>query len=147
MSSLYFDTGVVLKLIVEEPLSARVRSFVETRRAPVLLTKLIEIEIENTLHALFFRGTITDLELTGARRLVADLLRRRLFQRVALSLDKVAAETLRLAPTVTSKTGCRTLDLMHIATATLIGSQEFISTDRRQLEAAKLSGLLTCDLN
>lgn len=146
MSSLFFDTGVALKLIVEEPLSAGVRTFVEKRRAPVLFSSLIEVEIQNALHALFFRGTITRVELSAARHLISDLEHRGLFRRVSLSLDKVAAETLRLAPLVTSETGCRTLDLMHISTAILLGVREFVSTDKRQLESAKLCGLQTIDL-
>lgn len=37
--------------------------------------------------------------------------------------------------------GCRTLDLMHIASALLLGAGGFVSTDKRQCHAAKLCGL------
>ncbi len=51
-----------------------------------------------------------------------------------------------LSPFVTSQTGCRTLDLMHIGAARLLGSSEFVSTDKRQLRAAEIAGLRAVDL-
>lgn len=146
MTGPYFDTGVALKLVIEEPLSPVVREFVAKQRIPVPFSRLIEVEIENALQALLFRREITGAQLAGARGLVEGLVRKGQFQRVDLSLDKIATETLSLAPIVTSKTGCRTLDLMHVATAKLLGGSEFVSTDRRQIQAAKLCGLRTINL-
>jgi len=51
MSQPYFDTGLVFKLIVEEPLSAVFQKWLETRGVPVPYTRLIELEVENTLQA------------------------------------------------------------------------------------------------
>lgn len=142
----YFDTGVALKLVVEKPLSPVARGFVAMRRIPVPFSRLIEVEIENALQALLFRKEITREQFAGARALVVGLLRRGQFQRVELSLDKIVTETLSLAPVVTSQTGCRTLDLMHVASAKLLGIGEFVSTDKRQIKAAKLCGLQTVNL-
>lgn len=134
------------ELVIEEPLSPVVRGFVAKRRVPVPLSRLIEVEVENALQALLFRQKITEEQLAGARGLVARLVRKGQFQRVDLSLDKIATETLSLAPVVTAKAGCRTLDLMHVATAKLLGASEFVSTDKRQIEAAKMCGLHTISL-
>jgi len=146
MTGPFFDTGVALKLVIEEPLSPVVREFVARRRVPVPFSRLIEVEIENALQALLFRQEITGEQLAGARALVAGLVRRGQFQKIDLSLEKIATETLSLASVVTSQTGCRTLDLMHVATAKLLGVGEFVSTDKRQIKAAKLCGLHTVDL-
>ncbi len=146
MSACYFDTGVVLKLVIEEPLSARVRAFVHARRVPIPFSRLIEVEIENALHALLFREAITGSQLAGARSLVADLVREGRFRSLPLSLDRIATETLSLAPLVTPKTGCRTLDLMHVATAKLLMAEAFVSTDRRQINAAQMCGLHTINI-
>lgn len=146
MSGPFFDTGVVLKLVVEEPLSAVVRTFVATRRIPVPISKLIEVEMENALQAMLFRKQITSEQLAGARTLVQELIRRGRFVRMDLSLDRIAAEALSLAGVLTPVTGCRTLDLMHVATAKLLGVREFVSTDKRQIEAAKRCGLEVINL-
>ncbi len=141
MSIHYFDTGMALKLVVEEPLSARTRAFVAKRRIPVPFSRLMEVEIENTLHALRYRNVITARQLAGARSMVGELTARGRFYCIDLPLDQIARETLSLAPWITAKTGCRTLDLMHVATAKLMRAAAFVSTDKRQLKAARLCGL------
>lgn len=52
----FFDTGVALKVVVSEPLSRRVLDFVKKRRAPVPISRLIELEMETALKAMAFRG-------------------------------------------------------------------------------------------
>jgi len=146
MSPVFLDTGLVLKLIVEEALSPVVRRFLENRGVPVPFPKLIEVEVENALQALCFRADILPAQLIKCRELVCSLVEEGRFQKVPLSLDVVAAEALTISPVVTAKTGCRTLDLMHVATAKLLAAEEFVSTDKRQLRAAEVCGLKVLDL-
>lgn len=147
MTQPYLDTSLVVKLIVAEPLSGRVQSFVQQRRLAVPYTKLIEIETLNTLHAKFFRGEMTRRQLRACEELIADFLGEGRFIRPALSMDDVFEEALRSLPAITGGTGCRTLDLMHVASAKLLGLREFASTDKRQLRAAKAARLTPLDLN
>jgi predicted nucleic acid-binding protein len=146
VTGLIFDTGVVLKLVVEEPLSPVVRKFVEIRQVAIPISRLVELEMENALQALCFRGRIHPVQLAAAKQLIRELFLAGRFRRIGLSLDKIAAETLALAPEITRATGCRTLDLMHVATAKLLDAVEFVSTDKRQLKAAAACGLKTLDL-
>lgn len=143
----FFDTGVALKLIVPEPLSNEILSFVKKRGVPVLVTRLIELEMETALNAMAFRDHITTAQLATAKTLLTEMTKEGKFVPVGLSLDEIAAESLRLSPSITLKTGCRTLDLMHIASARRLGCKEFVSSDRRQLKAAKLAGLKPLDLS
>lgn len=143
MKDVYFDTGVALKLVVEEPLSARVRAYIQAARIVVPVSLLMEVEIENALHALRFRNLITDEQLAGARKLVVELMATGRFHCIDLNLDRIFREALSLVPLVTMKTGCRTLDLMHVATAKLLRAEVFVSTDKRQIEAARMCGLKT----
>lgn len=143
----FFDTGVALKLIVSEPLSGVVLSFVKKRGVPVPVSKLIELEMGTALHAMAFRKHITTAQLATAKNLLAELTKEGKFLPMGLSVDEMAAESLRLSPSITLKTGCRTLDLMHIASARLIGCKEFVSSDQRQLKAAKIAGLKPIDLS
>ncbi len=143
----FFDTSVVLKLILAEPLSPKVLAFVKRRRSTIPTTRLVELEMETALNALAFRGAITSAELKSSIALIAQMTVQGKFVPTGISLDDIAAESLRLSPRIASKTGCRTLDLMHIASALLLGCPEFVSTDQRQLRAAKLAGLKIIDLS
>ena len=146
MTQPYLDTGLVVKLIVEEPLSARVREFLKRRAVAVAYPRLIEIEPVNTLHAKRFREEITPAELKQCLALVGDLLNEGRFFRPSLSLDDVALESLHMLPAITTSTGCRTLDLMHVASAKLLGWREFVSSDQRQLQAAAKANLKVVDM-
>lgn len=143
----FFDTSVALKLVLAEPLSAKVLAFVKRRRLTIPTTRLVELEMETALNALAFRGAITSAELKSSRALIEELKVEGKFISTGISLDDIAPESLRLSPRIASKTGCRTLDLMHIASALLLGCPEFVSTDQRQLKAAKLAGLKAIDLS
>ena len=136
MTQPYLDTGLVVKLIVKEPLSDRVRTFLQRRAVAVAYTRLIEIETVNTLHAKRFRKEITSSQLKQCLVLINELLREGRFFRPPLSLDDVLLEALRELSAITAVTGCRTLDLMHVASARLLGWREFVSSDQRQLHAA-----------
>jgi hypothetical protein len=46
---------------------------------------------------------------------------------------------------VTVGTGCRTLDLMHLVSAKLLGYSEFVTIDQRQAAGARLAGLSVID--
>lgn len=46
-----------------------------------------------------------------------------------------------LADRVSATTGCRTLDLLHVAIADLWKCVEFVSSDERQLKAARAAGM------
>lgn len=146
MTQPYLDTGLVVKLIVKEPLSGKVRAFLTERKLAVPYTRLIEIETLNTLHAKCFLGDMTPVQLKQCKKLIAELLEEGRFFRPPLSLDEIAEETLKRLPPITGATGCRTLDLMHIVSARLLGWREFVSTDRRQLRAAAAAKLKPVDL-
>ena len=147
MSGPFFDTSAALKLVVAEPLSARVQTYVAKCGDPVPFTRLIELEMETALQALFFRGEIDGLQLSAARALIVEMVNDGKFRRIDLSLDQIASESLSLSALITAKTGCRTLDLMHVSTAKLLRSSEFVSTDKRQLKAAEIAGLRAVDLS
>ena len=147
MKPLYLDTGLVLKLLVEEPLSPVVRTYLAKQRAPVWFTKIVSLEVENTLQAMRHRRQLTPTQLRQTQALLAQLCNEGKFCQTTLTLDAISDEMLRLTSTITSRTGCRTLDLLHIAAARLLPSPVFVSTDKRQLAAAKLAELSTVNLS
>jgi hypothetical protein len=57
-ATLYFDTSVGLKLVVEGPASRAVREFVAPRKLSVPDPRLPELEVENALQALRFRNQV-----------------------------------------------------------------------------------------
>lgn len=141
MKQPYLDTGLVLKLVVDEPLSEKVQEWLKRKRVPVLYTRLVEIELENTFCAKLFRKEITEQDHKGAMNLVQDLLQEGMFIRPKLSLEELFLEALEGMSEATVKTGCRTLDLLHVVSARMLGCSEFVTSDKRQADAARVYGL------
>jgi predicted nucleic acid-binding protein len=141
MSGPYLDTGLVLKLVIDEPLSATIAGWLAHKGAPVPYTRLVEVELENTLHAKLFRKEITARQLKDAQSFVRNLLMEGNFFRPDLSLETVLLEALEAMPKTTIITGCRTLDLLHVMSGKILGCSEFLTSDKRQAETARTYGL------
>lgn len=141
MKQPYLDTGLVLKLVVDEPLSEAVLAWLQSRNVPIPYTRLVELEVENTLCAKLFRKEFTAQDFKKARGIVQDLQMEGMFFRPKLSLDEVFLESLEVMSVATVKTGCRTLDLLHVVSASMLGCSEFVTSDKRQAAAAKTYGL------
>ena len=134
----YLDTGLVLKLIVLEPLSAKVLAWLQKQRVAIPYPRLVEVELENTLQAKLFRKEISLAQVNGCQALIQEFLSQGRFFRPEISLDEVMVDTLELMPKITAATGCRTLDLLHIASARRLECSDFITADKRQAKAARL---------
>jgi predicted nucleic acid-binding protein len=61
-------------------------------------------------------------------------------------MEEVLLESLEVMPKVTARTGCRTLDLLHVVSAITLGYDEFVTADKRQAEAARLLELKVSEL-
>jgi len=95
----------------------------------VPVSRLIELEMKTALNAMAFRGQITAAQLAAKKTLRIGKTDQRKFVPVRLSRDDIATESLRLSETLARTTGCRTVDLLHIATARFAGSKAIDLSD------------------
>jgi len=139
--SAYLDTGVIAKLYVLESDSAEAARLVSAYRPPLVFTHLQALEIRNALRLKVFRGEITraQLRLTMSRLEIDIRAGRWESPRYALSDVYEKAEDLsrRFAPT----TGCRSLDILHVAAAVVLKVRDFVTFDVRQGRLARKARL------
>ena len=77
--SLYYDSGVLVKLYVREDRSDQVTRFVRTPAQSVAVNRLHELEIRNALRLKRFRDEIDDAQLAASLGMIAaDFAARRL---------------------------------------------------------------------
>ncbi len=137
-STVYVDSGVLIKLYVREPNSPAAAAIVqETPFVP--LTPLHELEIRNTFRALVGRGTITDGQRAASEHTFdTDITTGRL-RRTVPDWDAVFRRSAELAAAYTAETLARSLDLLHVA---LAGQPTgfFVTADKRQAAVAKRAG-------
>lgn len=138
----YFDSAIIIKLYVQELNSAYAISLVSNYPAPAPLTTWQALEVKTAIRLKAFRKEISPIEM--ARSITAfeqDIAASRWLQPnyTATAVEQKAEE---LSASHAAILGCRTLDIIHVAAAVVIGVRDFVTFDNRQAALAKLSGLL-----
>ena len=139
--SLYYDSGVLVKLYVREEMSDAVTAFVARRGEAITINGLHELEIRNALRLKRFRSEIDAEQLAASLAMLAGDIARRRLMRGAFDWRLVRDEAERHSGTASTTVGTRTIDLLHVAAALSQGVTAFVSFDHRQCAAARLAGL------
>ena len=145
--SLYYDSGVLVKLYVREESSETIVRFLAARAEAVLLNTLHELEIRNALRLKRFRDESDDGRLAASMAMLAsDFTAGRLI-RSHVDWPPVHVEAERLSAAMSAETGVRTIDLLHVAAALNQAASGLVSLDRRQRAAARAAGLEVVELS
>jgi len=137
----YADPSALLKLYIHEPASAAMSAWRSRTKGALPVTPHGRLEIVNGICLAGFRKIITaealsdaiasfDEDLAEGRFVDADILWRATLRR-ARELSRAHTPAL----------GCRTLDVLHVATAIELGLRYFVTFDSRQGQLAKAAGL------
>ncbi len=135
----YLDTGCFVKLYYPEPDSAKVIALIQGKS--LCHTPLHELEFVNALQLKVFFSSATAAQATAARALVETDLKAGVLVSPSGEWKDVFTEAVKLAEQHTGTIGCRSLDILHCASAKLLAASEFISTDSRQKKLAVAMGL------
>jgi predicted nucleic acid-binding protein len=140
---IYVDPSALRSLYVHDDRSLRFCKWRQRLGGSVPLTRFGRSEIVNSVQLAVHRNVI---EAETARRALADLDDDIKEGRLTL-VDALWRRTLDLAAELsmrhTAKLGTRSLDVLHVATAVVLGATHFVSYDTRQSALAKAAGLKT----
>ena len=133
----YFDTSVLVKRYLPEEGSRRARELIRRHRFVSCITAPLE-----AFSAFSRREAAGDLSAPGFNAILARLRT----DRVRFELVELSDAILSRAETVIARTGVRTLDALHIASALNFHELSrvqlaFITADERQRDAAQQMGL------
>ena len=144
--SLYYDSGVIVKLYAREALSDVVTGFIARRGRAVAVNGLHEIEIRNALRLKRFRNEIDAGQLVASLGMIAaDFVDRKLIRR-EVNWRPVYDAAERLSAASAATVGVRAIDLLHVAAALSQQADGLVSLDRRQCTAARRAGLEVIEL-
>jgi len=135
--TIYADPSALLKLYINEPQSRAMTGWRARIRGPVLLTHHGRVEIQNGICLAAHRGIITeatceaalaalDDDLEQGRYVVADMLWRATLKRAG-----------ELSRQYTRQLGCRSLDVLHVASAIELKCRTFLTFGVRQQRLAR----------
>jgi predicted nucleic acid-binding protein len=137
----YADTGFLVSLYLNETTTAAATAAVQTVRQPLPLIPLGFLELRNAHYLAVFRKQITEETRAAAWQRVELDIKNGIYVETPISQLDLHEQAAQLAQKYTATFGTRTLDLLHLAAAILIGANQLFSFDERQRQAAKREGL------
>ncbi len=137
---IYLDTSALVKLYVLETGSEFVQSCLSEQDDPLPVWELQEAELANALHLKVFRNEWTEAEAELQIEHFHSRKQRGLYVFPEIDRVELIREFHRLSRE-TPRTGCRTMDIFHVACALQIPSCRFFTFDGRQGKLARMAGL------
>jgi predicted nucleic acid-binding protein len=137
----YFDSAIILKLYVQEATSPEAIRLVGAYAGPYVLTQWQALEVKNAIRLKAFRGEVTAAEMKQSIAAFEQDIATGRWQRPAYAAPSIEEKADELSAAHAARLGCRTLDIIHVAAALVLGMKEFVTFDRRQAALAKAVGL------
>ena len=140
--SAYADTALLCSLYTPDAHTARAIACLGKQSQPLPIVWLHQLEVRNALRLRVFRREITGAQRdTSLNALLADLANGVLVT-ASPPLTAVLIEAERLSALHSERIGTRSLDILHVAAAVVLGSREFLTFDHRQAQLARAAGLV-----
>jgi len=137
---IYLDTSALLKLYVREDASELVQELVTSQEDPLPIWEFQQFEFMNALQLKVFWKEISPGDADRLGDLFDQRMRRG--QYYCPHIDRAELMlTFRSLARWTPETGCRTMDILHVACALQIAPQIFVSFDQRQQNLARKANL------
>jgi predicted nucleic acid-binding protein len=113
----------------------------QERLEPLQFTPFHRLELRSALRGRVFRKSMTLSELKVVlNRHEADFLDG-VLRHIPLDWNDALREAERLGAAHLTQTGARSGDLLHVASAVVLGAREFLTFDERQANLARRAGL------
>jgi predicted nucleic acid-binding protein len=138
---IYPDTSFLVSLYVDEEDTKVAEAFAETLGEPLLFTPFHRLEFRTALRVRVFRKNLSLDNLNMAFRDNEEDLAQGILQHTPLVWADTLREAERLGEAYLTETGVRSGDLLHIASAVVLGAREFVTFDQRQTALARRAGL------
>lgn len=138
----YADTSFLFSLYAADANSVKADAWRQANPSSLPFTAFHRIELRNALSLALFQQRLTLVETQAAWQEVENDFAAGILAGRGGLWHRVLAEAETLALNHTSTVGCRTLDVLHVAAAKLIGTTEFCTFDTRQSILAGRVGLI-----
>ena len=141
----YIDSSALVPLYVTERFSDAADAAI-TAAGEIPFTPIHQLELTNAFERLVGRRLLTRDECRRLYEQLEDDLDKGRLVTVGGDLDAVVAHAVELSRAHAARFLARSLDLMHVAAAQVLGCKAFVSADDRQLAVARAAGLKPLDI-
>ena len=139
--TIYVDPSALLKLYVHERESAAMSAWRARTKGPLAITHHGRAEVINGICLAAFRGLVSAEASSDALASFEEDFSEGRYSRADLLWRATLRQTEQLSLEFTQTLGCRTLDVLHVASALELGRRTFVTFDVRQQQLARSAGL------
>ena len=137
----YANTSFLGSFFVPDANSPAALTVVQSLTVSIAFTALHRLELRDALALAVFQGRMSNYQAQAVWQDVDCDLRSGLFLATPLKWYPILRKAALLSTQYTITTGCRSLDVLHVATALKMGTSKFLSFDLRQRSLATVLGL------
>ena len=137
----YADTGFICSLHAPDAHTALVAACMGRLKQPLPYTALHRLEFRNALRLRVFRKEISRDQCEFSIQAMLSDLASNIFGFAEVPWSEMLLEAERLSARHSEIIGTRSLDILHVASALVTGSREFLTFDLRQGSLAIAAGL------
>jgi predicted nucleic acid-binding protein len=139
--NVYVDPSALLKLYLKEPESRAMAAWRSKFGDPVLVTHHGRVELINGIGLALYRGMITDETHDAALAALDDDFAQGRYRQTDVLWRATLKRAADLSREHTPTLGCRSLDILHVASAIELELSHFATFDARQQQLARTVGL------
>jgi predicted nucleic acid-binding protein len=144
--TIYADPSALLKLYLNEPQSRAVTAWRAKIATPLTVTHHGRLELINGIGLAAHRGLISEGIYDAALEALDDDFDRGRYVQADLLWRATLKRASALSRKFTSVLGCRSLDVLHVASALELGMRSFVTFDVRQNQLARAVKLRILEL-
>jgi len=137
----YADTGLLCSLYAPDAHTAAAITRMKRAGEPLPLVWIHQLELRSALRLRVFRKEITPTQRDAALNAFLADVAGGIYGFTDLVVADVMLEAERLSASYSEKLGVRSLDILHVACALVVGAGEFWTFDTRQGALARAAGL------
>lgn len=137
----YADTGFLCSMYAPDAHTPRAITRMAGQGLPLPFTWLHQLEFRNALRLRAFRNEITPARGDASLNTMLADLAAGVLSDIDPPLDPIRTEAERLSALHFETLGTQSLDILHVASALVLGIPDFLSFDQRQSNLARATGL------
>jgi predicted nucleic acid-binding protein len=139
--SIYVDPSALLKLYLKEPESRAMTAWRAKVGDPLVVTHHGRVELTNGVGLAMYRGIIATETRDAALAALDDDFAQGRYKQADLLWRATLKRADELSRQHTASLGCRSLDVLHVASAIELELTHFVTFDVRQKQLARAAGL------
>ena len=137
----YADSSFLASLYLPDAKTGAAGTFLDRAQAPLAFTPFNRVELRNALRNMVARHDATSSTVAKAFSLIENDLNEGFLVKKALDMMKLLTIAERLSARHAEKHAIRCVDLLHVASAHVLGIEVFLTFDRQQAAFAQKTGL------